>query len=231
MKYRHIFGWGSLWLVLLLVLLSQSGYTQTGGFITPLSMDTTGVQEALPPGAVYEGAHVRHVIAPRENLHVLAAYYYDDPRQWQRIYRENRNVIRNPNRLPVGQTLSITVGESWQPAFPYQEWLQLAHRNGVWQPGQWQRAAATDGQPTSAVQPTPPPERSPTPRPSSTVQTPAAEPPAPETPPIAETPPVAEATPTAAPTPQETPTEQPEATRTPAETTTEKPETEQAPAF
>lgn len=236
MKHRHIFLCGSLCIVFLLVQFPQAGDAQTEGFIAPLSMTTSSLEEALPPGAVYEGTQVRHVVAPQENLHILAAYYYGNPRKWRQIYQENRNVIRNVNRLPVGKTLVVTVGESWRPLFTYEEWLQLAHRNGLWQPGQWQRAAAAGGQTVApSVQPTPTPEEQPKVPTDQREQavpeeivSPPEEPPAEEAPvveatPVTEEPPAVEETPAAEPTPQETPP--------PRETAEEETETEQAPAF
>lgn len=241
MKHYHIFVWSSLYLLLMLFQPSQSGYAQGQGFVTPLPESTSSFQDVLPPGAVYEGGRVRHIIDPQENLHVLAAYYYGDPRQWQRIYQENRSVIRNPNRLPAGKTLQISVGESWRPKFSYQEWLQLAHRNGVWQPGQWKRAAKTSGQPAA-----PPVSASPEsgPKAAPATQAPAAKEP-PMTPKIepavtakpvtpAEATPAAEEPQPAAPTPvaEQTPVEQtPVAEETPQEKPAEEAEEEQAPAF
>ncbi len=236
MKHHQIFVWSSLYLLLMLFQASQAGYAQGQGFVTPLPANTTSFQQALPPGAVYEGGKVRHVIDPQENLHILAAYYYGDPRQWQRIYQENRNVIRNPNRLPAGRTIQISVGESWRPLFLYQEWLQLAHRNGVWQPGQWKRAVKTAEQsPTPVVNASPEPE----PTVVSTMQaSPEKEPPT--TSPIEPTVPVEAVTPAVTPSVTEEPQPvepSPVVEQTPAveQSSQEKPveesEEEQAPAF
>ncbi|GAK56861.1 hypothetical protein U27_03825 [Candidatus Vecturithrix granuli] len=231
MKHRDILVWIGLYLLLMLFQPAQLGYAQGQGFVTPLPANAASLQNALPPGAVYERGKVRHVIDPRENLHILAAYYYGDPRQWQRIYRENRSVIRNPNRLPAGQTLQISVGESWRPLFMYQEWLQLAHRNGLWQPGQWQRAAKSSGQPmavpisagpesaqtTAPTTQTPPERKTPIPVTPKIEPTVPAEPIAPTViPPVAEEPQPVEQTPVAEQTPQEKPAAEPEEEQAPA---------------
>ena len=42
-----------------------------------------------------------------DNLHWLAAKFYGDPRQWVRIYDANREKVRNPNVLRIGQQLLI----------------------------------------------------------------------------------------------------------------------------
>jgi len=125
------------------LLDTQPVWAQGEGFITALATDSAAQQDTLPPGSNHQGGQVLHVVASKENLHLLAAYYYGDPRQWKRIYRENRDVIRNPRILTIGQTLRISVEENWRPAFSYQEWFRLATRNGEWVPGRWKRASVT----------------------------------------------------------------------------------------
>lgn len=132
--------------VLLYVLIgsfSQICAAQDDGYIKSLSADNGG----LPPGAVYENGFVSHPLtSAEENLHLLAGYYYRNPREWRRIYQENRNVIGNPNSLPIGQTLKIHVGENWKPLFSYEEWFRLANRNGQWKSGQpWRPARVSSG--------------------------------------------------------------------------------------
>ena len=109
---------------------TQVVFAQREGFLSPQPADALD-ENMLPPGAVYEGTHVLHKITSgQENLHLLSGYYYGNPRQWKKIYQDNRNIIKNPNRLPVGQTIRIQVGEGWRPRFSYQEWFNLAIRNG-----------------------------------------------------------------------------------------------------
>lgn len=168
--------------VILLICLAGASvaFAQSDGDAAPVNNDAG----ALPPGATYEGGVVSHPItSDQENLHLLAGYYYNNPREWKRIYNDNRSVIRNPNRLPVGQTLKIQVGEGWKPRFTYAEWLQMANRNGQWHSGQPWRRARTGGVSAApqqnAAEPTPAPQAAePTPEP-----TPAPEQPAAETPP------------------------------------------------
>ena len=196
---------------------TQVVFAQGEGFLSPQPADAS-YENMLPPGAVYEGTHVLHKIASeQENLHLLSGYYYGNTRQWKEIYQDNRNIIKNPNRLPVGQTIRIQVGEGWRPRFSYQEWFNLATRNGEWKPGQpWQRAskvpmpapkpAATQEPPASGEQETAP----------ATQETPKAETSeAPETP--SERSPAAEETPVA----EETPTEEKPEEEAPAEETSE----------
>ncbi|MCC6712111.1 MAG: hypothetical protein IT344_02000 [Candidatus Dadabacteria bacterium] len=60
---------------------------------------------------------IAHAVKRAEELHLLAGYYYRDPRQWVRIYRDNAGTIRNPNRIYPGQVLYITVDRDWTPPF------------------------------------------------------------------------------------------------------------------
>ena len=95
-----------------------AAFAQGSGYLAPGS----GEQDSLPAGATYENGVVSHPIASTdENLHLLAGYYYNNPRAWKKIYNANRKIIRNPNRLPVGKTLKIHVGEGWKPRFSYAE--------------------------------------------------------------------------------------------------------------
>ena len=201
---------------------TQLVFAQEEGFLSPQSTDAS-YENMLPPEAVYEGTHVLHKITSKqENLHLLSGYYYGNTRQWKKIYQDNRNIIKNPNRLPVGQTIRIEVGEGWRPRFSYQEWFNLATRNGEWKPGQpWQRAskvpaptskpAATQETPPSVKQEaTPEPQKTPETEPSETSEEP-------ESP--------AEETPAAEETPMEEKPEEP-----PAEETSEEEAPEEAPA-
>ena len=63
------------------------------------------VGPAVPAGAS-EGA-AEHKVQKSDNLHLMAAYYYRDPRLWRKIYRANREVITDPNHLVPGTVLSI----------------------------------------------------------------------------------------------------------------------------
>ena len=206
----------------LMAVAAQSGFAQDNGVIQALGPDNGG----LPPGAVYENGIVSHPLtSAEENLHLLAGYYYSNPREWKRIYNDNRNVIRNPNRLPVGQTLKIHVGENWKPLFSYEEWFRLANRNGQWKPGQPWRPARSSSGTIPATAPAPIEKSSLT----QTAPTPTPEPKPEIKAPQEETSPPAQAQPAA---PEETTTEQapppPEETPEPEEAEEEE---EAAPAF
>jgi nucleoid-associated protein YgaU len=69
------------------------------------------------------GPVVEHTVRGGDNLHLLAGYYYRDPRQWRRIWKLNRRSLRGPSLLLPGQTLRIesAPGQGWD--VPYEEFL------------------------------------------------------------------------------------------------------------
>jgi len=202
-----------------LVIATMAGSAHAQGFLNPSPSGM--VQDMLPPGAVHEGTQVLHPItSSQENLHLLAGYYYGNTRLWKKIYNANRNLIKNPNRLPVGQTLRIQVDAGWQPRFAYQEWFQLATRNGEWKPDvPWQRAVDTTftAAPLPEAAPTVPPAVAPAIEPQIAPTLPAISTPMPA--------PKMEVTPAVV----ATPVVQPLATATPAAENA--PTSERAPAF
>lgn len=167
------------WLVMWGIAASVQGQQQ--GLLNAADVAPPASETMLPPGAVYEREYVQHPVqSSQENLHLLASFYYGNPREWRRIYDDNRAVIANPNRLPVGEVLRIHVGANWQPYVAYDTWFALAVRNGEWQPGvPWQRAR-TAKVPLTAPASTAP---APTPRPA-----PPSEPDAPTAPSATPTP-------------------------------------------
>ena len=48
-----------------------------------------------------------HEVLPGDNLRLIAAYYYGDARQWERIWNANRDQLRNPSRVDRGTILRI----------------------------------------------------------------------------------------------------------------------------
>ncbi len=48
-----------------------------------------------------------HVVQAGETLGTIAQRYYGSPAHWNRIFEANRDVIRNPNNLRIGTTLTI----------------------------------------------------------------------------------------------------------------------------
>ncbi len=63
-----------------------------------------------------------HQVQKNDNLHLLAAYYYGDARQWVRIFKTNRHTIKHRNLLEPGQTLRVILSPGWTPLEPYDQW-------------------------------------------------------------------------------------------------------------
>lgn len=66
---------------------------------------------------------VQHTVRSGDNLHLIAGYYYRDPRQWRRIWKLNRKSLASPSSLFPGRTLHLEVepGAGWE--IPYEEFL------------------------------------------------------------------------------------------------------------
>jgi nucleoid-associated protein YgaU len=63
---------------------------------------------AFAPGnARAEVQSVEHTVRAGDNLHLIAAYYYGNPREWKRIWKLNRATRGGPNRLTPGTVLRI----------------------------------------------------------------------------------------------------------------------------
>jgi len=62
---------------------------------------------------------VEHTIRSGDNLHLIAGYYYGNPRQWQRIWKTNRKNLGGPNRLVPGIILRIegSSDEGWPGSY------------------------------------------------------------------------------------------------------------------
>jgi len=62
---------------------------------------------------------VEHTIRSGDNLHLIAGYYYGDPRQWKSIWRTNRKNLTGPNRLVPGRVLRIdgSAGAGWPDSY------------------------------------------------------------------------------------------------------------------
>ena len=80
---------------------------------------------ASPAGA----GLVEHEVRRGDDLHLIAGYYYKDPRQWKRVWRENRSRVPNRNVLRVGARLQVPLddGAAWEE-IPYEEFVARVRR-------------------------------------------------------------------------------------------------------
>ncbi|MGH7371384.1 MAG: LysM peptidoglycan-binding domain-containing protein, partial [Candidatus Methylomirabilales bacterium] len=85
----------------------------------------TPLHAQAPAGTPSEAAtpiEALHQVQSNDNLHLLAAYYYGDARQWVQILDTNRDGIQNPSVIQPGQILRISLSPSWNPSESYVEW-------------------------------------------------------------------------------------------------------------
>ena len=82
-----------------------------------------------PAPAHCEARAVEHTIRAGDNLHLIAGYYYGDPRQWKKIWKSNRKKVAGPDRLTPGKIVLIegSSGEGWQGT--YEDFLSRVRGN------------------------------------------------------------------------------------------------------
>ena len=129
-----------------------------------------------------------HQVQREDNLHLIAAYYYGDARQWPRVYTANRALIgKNPSVIHKAQILKILLPAGWAPLEPYDHFLARVRATGI--PGLTAPAEAGGGKPVAEAAPPA----------GTTAGATAPAPPASPTPPAAPEPPAAPASEQAAP--------------------------------
>jgi hypothetical protein len=73
-----------------------------------------------------------HQVQREDNLHLIAAYYYGDARQWPRVYTANRGLIgKNPSVIHKAQILKILLPAGWAPLEPYDHFLARVRATGI----------------------------------------------------------------------------------------------------
>ncbi len=95
--------------------------------------------------AVNNNHHVTHIIIANDNLYDLAKRYYNDGSKWREIYKANRNKMKNPNSLKIGQELlipSVTVSSKKTES-------QLSKHNSSFIPHTLRTKSAEDKTPLS----------------------------------------------------------------------------------
>lgn len=80
----------------------------SGGWSDPATAvadDPTATSASYGAGDV-AGGRV-HTVQTKDTLHSLSRLYYNDHKQWKKIYEANRDQISNPNVIKVGMKLVI----------------------------------------------------------------------------------------------------------------------------
>ena len=113
-----------LFLVLLL-LCTGVGTAQQAGTGEPAPGSFEEMLANLPVEAL-------HQVQREDNLHLIAAYYYGDARQWPRVYAANRALIGgNPSVIHKGHVLKIHLPAGWAPLEPYDRFLARVRATGI----------------------------------------------------------------------------------------------------
>jgi hypothetical protein len=77
---------------------------------------------SVTPAPVSAVQAVEHTALSGDDLHLLAAYYYRDPRRWKDIWQVNRKAVQAASVVPVGTVLVIP-GQGLNPfPVPYADW-------------------------------------------------------------------------------------------------------------
>jgi nucleoid-associated protein YgaU len=82
-----------------------------------------GPGEAEAGVAGSTGETVEHQVIKGDNLHLLAGYYYSDPRQWRKIFDRNQGIISDANVILPGTVLKIKADPPRQWKIPYGEFV------------------------------------------------------------------------------------------------------------
>lgn len=82
--------------------------------------------QELPPEP---GKHIIvHTVKRGEDLHLLAAYYLLNARDWYKIYTWNADIIKHQNTIYPGQEILIYVDNDWNPPYDLDEYLKQIGR-------------------------------------------------------------------------------------------------------
>jgi hypothetical protein len=82
------------------------------------------VPQSLRAASAPAPQEVMHEVLPGDCLHLIAGYYYGDARLWPRIWKANKQLLRNPNVVELGSVL--VVPNATVPAEPYSDFTARA---------------------------------------------------------------------------------------------------------
>jgi nucleoid-associated protein YgaU len=86
------------------------------------SLTVAGEGDATP------AAVIEHLVQKGDNLHLIAGYYYRDPRMWRKIFSLNRETVTDPNLLHPGDILKIKADPERQWDIPYADFVARVYR-------------------------------------------------------------------------------------------------------
>lgn len=83
-------------------------------------LPTQSLQAASAPPS----PDILHEVLPGDCLYLIAGYYYGDTRLWERIWKANPHLVRNPHVLVLGTYLLVP--DAGTPAEPYPDFTARA---------------------------------------------------------------------------------------------------------
>jgi hypothetical protein len=75
--------------------------------VTPLPPAPPAIIESEPPKVEAVEKPTKYIVQKGDSLWRIAGKVYHNPLKWPRIYRANKNMIKNPNRIYINQVLVI----------------------------------------------------------------------------------------------------------------------------
>ncbi len=75
--------------------------------LPPLTNAPPAIVETEPPKIESADRPTKYVVKKGDSLWKIAGKVYHNPLKWPRIYRANKDKIKNPNRIYAGQVLTI----------------------------------------------------------------------------------------------------------------------------
>jgi hypothetical protein len=120
---RLTFGWTESKIPQREVIVMRMWASLLGGIVLG------GAAVALSGGTAAAAESVEHTVRAGDNLHLIAGYYYRDPRQWRKVWQLNRAGIARPSSIVPGRTLrvEVTPGVTWD--IPYEEFRARVRGN------------------------------------------------------------------------------------------------------
>ncbi len=90
-------------------VLSQLDANASKAAQAPESADTASEKSENDKAEVEEATEI-YVVKKGDTLQKIARKKYGDSGKWKEIYRLNRDIIKNPNSIDIGQELKIAAG-------------------------------------------------------------------------------------------------------------------------
>jgi hypothetical protein len=75
--------------------------------LPPAEAATPTIVENAPPKVEVPEKPTKYVVRKGDSLWKIAGKVYGNPLKWPRIYRANKDKIKNPNRIYVNQVLTV----------------------------------------------------------------------------------------------------------------------------